>query len=88
MEGQIINILRSRLDDCIFYEKGSGPAQWGDPRHGPAVDVSEGSNHPSETVKSHIIREKNITNQSLATFSRIVGIDNQRYKYILNLIKK
>ena len=50
VEGQIVNILRSRLDDCIFYEKGSGPAQWGDPRDGPTVDVSEGSNHPCRKI--------------------------------------
>ena len=31
------------MEDCFFYEKGTGLAGWGDPREGPIFDMGEGS---------------------------------------------
>jgi len=58
VEGYIVNLLRSRFEDCVFYEKGTGTAGWGDTRLDPPVDVEEGSLHPCKAIldtyrKSH-----------------------------------
>ena len=50
VEGAMIVLLRNRFDDCVFYEKGTGQAAWGEPRYGPAVDVGEGSEHICKKV--------------------------------------
>ena len=44
MEEQIVHLLRERMHDCFFYEKGTGLAHMQvSPQ--PLVDVSEGSTH-------------------------------------------
>lgn len=46
----MISILRSRVDDCVFYEKGTGVSAWGDPKYGPTVDVENGDNNCKKIV--------------------------------------
>ena len=44
VEEQIVHLLRERMHDCFFYEKGTGLAHMQvSPQ--PLVDVSEGSTH-------------------------------------------
>eukprot|EP00088_Acartia_fossae_P018184 TRINITY_DN20476_c0_g1_i1.p1 TRINITY_DN20476_c0_g1~~TRINITY_DN20476_c0_g1_i1.p1 ORF type:complete len:190 (-),score=33.72 TRINITY_DN20476_c0_g1_i1:87-656(-) len=50
VESSIVRILKNRLEDCVFYEKGTGPASWGQPRFGPTIDLGDESNHPCKQL--------------------------------------
>ncbi len=43
VEEQILGILKGRVEDCLFYEKGTGLSSLGDPREGPMFDMSPDS---------------------------------------------
>ena len=43
-------LLRSRVEDCIFYEKGTGIRAWQPHRFGATVDLQEGSDHKCKPI--------------------------------------
>ena len=43
-------LLRSRVEDCIFYEKGTGSRAWQPHRFGATVDLKEGSDHKCKPI--------------------------------------
>merc|ERR1719430_1663802 len=47
VEQEIVHLLRARVEDCAFYEKGSGIANWGQVN---PIDLSEGSKHPCKGI--------------------------------------
>jgi len=49
VESMMLNLLRSRLEDCLFYEKGTGPAIWGGTKI-PTIDVSDDSQHKCKKI--------------------------------------
>jgi hypothetical protein len=51
VEEEILGILRGRMEDCFFYEKGTGMSGWADPREGPIFDMSEGSKFICKGIK-------------------------------------
>jgi len=50
VEGYIVNLLKNRVEDCIFYEKGTGSGAWGDTKLGPTVPLDENSKHPCKAL--------------------------------------
>eukprot|EP00088_Acartia_fossae_P026171 TRINITY_DN2697_c0_g1_i1.p1 TRINITY_DN2697_c0_g1~~TRINITY_DN2697_c0_g1_i1.p1 ORF type:complete len:193 (-),score=25.48 TRINITY_DN2697_c0_g1_i1:171-749(-) len=50
VEGQMIDILRQRFNECVFYEKGSGMSAYVPLHEGAPVDVSPGSTHQCRAV--------------------------------------
>merc|ERR1719500_1551864 len=51
VEGQIVHLLRQRMNDCIFYEKGVGLAHM-QVSYRSVMDLSEGSNHCCAPLKA------------------------------------
>uniref|UniRef100_A0A1S6GL21 NADH dehydrogenase [ubiquinone] 1 beta subcomplex subunit 10 n=1 Tax=Pseudodiaptomus poplesia TaxID=213370 RepID=A0A1S6GL21_9MAXI len=50
VDQEIVSILRGRMEDCFFYEKGTGIASLGPPKEGVVIDVSEGSQHVCKPI--------------------------------------
>jgi len=50
VESQIILLLRSRLEDCIFYEKGTGATAWQPLSKGAPINLKEGSDHKCKPI--------------------------------------
>jgi hypothetical protein len=51
VEQHLLKILKGRVEDCAFYEKGTGMAAWGDPRDGVLISLKEGSQHVCKGIQ-------------------------------------
>lgn len=49
VEIEIVSLLRNRLNDCVFYEKGTGTGHMQVDVH-EIIDLSEGSRHPCKAL--------------------------------------